>query len=387
MNLPLKLRAQAHAPRHVLVTGANGHVGSLVVATLLRSTGARVTALVRPGHALDAMVGRVATAWERQGGGRWSAVVERRLAWRTLPADPSDLPDLAPELADVDEIVHAAGCLEYQHRARLQAANVVLTAHLALLARRLTATRLVLISSAFAGGYTDASVPEGPLPEPGADPNLYTASKRAAERLVAAAGVPFLVLRPSVLIGHSEDGSYTGGRHGLVQQWASLTELGLDGPGGRGASAPMHVVATDAPVNLLHEDAFCAGFAAARRWLPDGAYAHLVSDEGQAPTMRALWGLWFEHSRPAAVAWYPRLDDVPLRQLPAAQRAYLSFARLNLAIAAHRWRFDTGWLALLRERGLVMVEATLDSVRRCQQAHVAGGSRGQVRAQAARRAA
>lgn len=360
------LRARPFEPRHVLVAGANGYVGTLVVASLLRDTAARVTCLVRPGHLLADMRAAIADEWQQQAGRPWSVAIERRLAWMTLPADAAELPDMAPALADVDEIVHAAGCLDYQHAQRLQAVNVVLTAHLLLLARRLKTARFVYISSAYSGGFGAVPTAEAPLPEPVSDPTVYTRSKRHAERLVAASGVPAIVLRPSILVGDSRSGRYTGKRYGLVQQWASLAELTCDR-----WHADFHAVANDAPLNLLHQDAFCAAFKAAHRWLPDGAFANLVSDAAQAPTLRALWALWCGVTQPARLHLHASLADVPLRSIDPRQRAYLGFARINLAIATHHWAFDSGWMTLLRAQGLVCANATLTSVRRCQDRFVA----------------
>jgi hypothetical protein len=308
------------------------------------------------------MEAAIADEWQQQSGCRWSAAVSQRLSWMTVPADPADLRDLAPGLAHVDEIVHCAGCLDYQNEARLQEANVFFTAHLLLLVRRLKLRRFVHFSSAYASGFVEAPVPESALPEPSADPTVYTRSKRHAERLVANSGVPFVILRPSILIGDSTNGRYTGKRYGLVQQWASLAELTCDAP-----QAEFHAVVSDAPLNLLHQDAFCAAFKAAHRWLPDGAFAHLVSDAATAPTLRQLWALWFELTQPARVHFHTALAEVPMRSIPPRQRAYLNFARINLSIATHRWPFDSGWLDLLRAKGLVLSDATLDSVRVCQQ--------------------
>jgi len=44
----------------------------------------------------------------------------------------------------------------------------------------------------------------------GEDPTEYTRTKRNAEELVATSGVPYLILRPSIVIGDSRDGRYFG---------------------------------------------------------------------------------------------------------------------------------------------------------------------------------
>ena len=370
MNETKSLRASPYEARHILVTGANGYVGSMVVASLLRDTAARITCLVRAGREGSTALKPIIEEWQQQARARWSRAIEQRMTIRSLPTDLADLPAMTADLAFVDEIVHCAGCLDYNHSARLREANIAYTAHLMVLARRLRVSRVVFISTAFSAGYASGVIKEGRPPEPPGDPTAYTRSKREAERIVAASGLPYLVLRPAILIGSSVDGRYSGKRYGLVQQWTSLEELVCERH-----HSEVHVVANEAPVNVVHQDAFCAAFKAAHRWLPDGSTMNLVSNAATVPTLRELWELWFEITRPTYAHAYERVADVALRQIPSRQRAYLSFAKVNLEIAAHHWRFETGWMELLRDRGLRFADADLDSVRTCQDRHVSASAR------------
>ncbi len=353
------LRRRPFVATHVLVTGANGYVGAMVVASLLRDSAARITCLVRAGHHHDDVLAPIVDEWQHQSGSVWSLAVERRISMLTLPDDLADLSGLAPQ--GVDEIVHCAGCLDYHHTAKLQAANLWYTAHLIALARRLKPARLVYVSSAFSGGYRHGVIPETRLDEPDADPTPYTRSKREAERLVAAGGVPFIVLRPAILIGDSRSGRYTGKAYGLYQQWTSLEQLTCDR-----YHREFHTVAADTPLNLVHQDAFCAGFKAAHRWLPDGSYMNLVSSDAALPSLRELWHLWFDVTRPAVAHLYPAWGDIAVRRIDLRQRTYLTFAKVNLQIALHRWRFETGWLDALRAQRMQFFDATAASVRTCQ---------------------
>ena len=45
---------------------------------------------------------------------------------------------------------------------------------------------------------------------------------------MAACGLPFIVLRPSILIGTGDTGRYSGRRYGLYQQWMGLERLVCD---------------------------------------------------------------------------------------------------------------------------------------------------------------
>lgn len=355
------LRTTSFEARRVLVTGATGYLGALIVVSLLRETAARLVCLTRAAHDRAALLAPIVEEWEAQAHGCWSDAIEERIEHLALPDDLADVADLAPALQGVDEIVHCAGCLDYYDLPKLQAVNVGYTAHLLVLARRLALRRFVYISTAYSSGYQAHSTAEALLPEPAADPTQYTRTKREAERLVAASGVPFVVLRPSILIGTSDTGRYGGKRYGLYQQWMGLERLACDR-----YHAEFHTVAPGQPLNVLHQDAFCDAFKAAYRWLPDGAFMNLVSNPQTSPSMRDLWDMWFEVTRPATVYYYPSITDVPMKAIPTRQRAYLTFAQVNLEIAAHRWQFDTGWLSLLRARGLRFIDATVETVRICQ---------------------
>ncbi len=366
MSKPQQLRDQAFVAQRILVTGATGYVGSLVVASLLRDTAAQIICLTRQPNDRESLLAPIVEEWEAQAQGCWSDAVDSRVQQMELPDDLADLPDLASALVGVDEIIHCAGCVDYHDMPKLQAVNVEFTAHLLVLARRLELTRFVYVSTAYASGYQPFSTAEAALPEPVLDPTHYTRTKREAERLVAASGVPFVVLRPSILIGTAETGRYSGKRYGLYQQWMGLERLACDR-----YHPEFHTVAPELPLNLLHQDAFCAAFKLAYHWLPDGAYMNMVSAPETSPSMRVLWDMWFELTRPQTVYYYGSFDDVPFKDIPTRQRAYLTFARVNLEIASHHWQFNTGWLDQLRSKGLLFRDATTPTVRTCQDRFVA----------------
>ena len=355
------LRAAPFAANHILMTGATGYMGALIAASLLRDTAAQITCLTRSVHDRKALLEPIIEEWEAQAHGCWSDAVESRIHQVQLPDDLADVADLAPQLQGVDEIIHCAGCLDYYDIVKLQAVNVGYTAHLLVLARRLALKRFMYISTAYSSGYQPHTTAESLLPEPPADPTQYTRSKREAERLVSASGVPFVIIRPSILIGTSDTGRYSGKRYGLYQQWMGLERLACDR-----YHAVFHTVAPKQPLNVLHQDAFCHAFKLAYHWLPNGAFMNLVSNPHTSPSMRHLWDMWFEVTRPQTIYYYASFDDVPFKDIPTRQRAYLTFAQVNLEIASHHWQFETTWLELLQTKGLSFVDATVESVRVCQ---------------------
>lgn len=360
-----RLLDEPHSAAHIVLTGATGYLGALTAVTLLLGTEAKISCLVRSSHDDNSLFGPIIEEWEAQGQ-RWTPEIQARIRRVVLPSEAADTPALAGELAGADEIVHCAGHLDYYNVELLEAVNIGFTRHMLALGKRLDVKRFVYVSTAFAAGYSSDMTPEAGLAEPPADPTHYTRTKREAELAVAASGLPFVVVRPSILIGTGKTGRYSGKRYGLYQQWMGLERLTCDR-----FHPEFHTVAPKLPLNLLHQDAYGQTFLSIYRWVPSGSYVNQVSKETTSPSMRHLWDMWFETTRPRVVYYYDRMDDVPLASIPSRQRAYLTFAQINLEISSHHWRFETGWLDALRaHRGLAYQDATIDSVRTCQKRFV-----------------
>ena len=182
---------------HILVTGGSGFVGRHVVS------------LARRG-------GHTVTIWTRRppagsgDGPRWIA------------ADLARPESVAAALAQAppDAVVHAAALMQGT-RAELDAVNVAGTRALAQgLARLPRPPRLVHLSS-FAV--------EDPPPTP------YSESKAAAEEVVRTSGLPWVILRPTLIYG-ADDGSNTAR---LVEALRAGT-MWLPA-GGRTSIQPVHV--------------------------------------------------------------------------------------------------------------------------------------------------
>jgi nucleoside-diphosphate-sugar epimerase len=356
------LRDNPAFPRVVLLAGGTGYVGSLILSSLLMNSGSKVVALIRKGRSMDDILEPVEVECAASG----FVLGERereRIVTVTLPDQLEDVGALAQALMTygIDDVVHCAGCVDYFDVDNLHRGNIQFTKHLLELTKRIKVQRFIYISTAYSGGYRTAPALERLHSEPKSDPTEYTRTKRLAERLVAESGLPFLIIRPSILIGHSATGRYSGKRYGLYQQWMGLERLICNR-----YHKEFHTVATRESLNLVHQDMFQAAFVMACRYLPDGAIMNLVSNPDMSPSMLDLWDMWIKVMRPRRVFYYSTISDVPLDKIHNRQRAYLIFAETNLEIAAHSWRFKTGWLDALCSAGLEYINATIDTVQVCQ---------------------
>jgi nucleoside-diphosphate-sugar epimerase len=343
----------------ILITGSSGFLGSLVTATALVETNATLVLPLRTGQTREAVVARIARELEAEG----RLLREEDLARLVmLPLRGVDcLDELSPMLGDlgVEDVLHCAGCLSYFDVARLQEGNIELTRGLLSLATRLGARRFVFLSTAYSSGFVDGPIPEALHDGPRADPTDYTRTKREAEWLVAESGLPFVIVRPSIVIGDSRDGRYGGKPYGVYQLWTSFERYLSNG-----VPPVLHVVAGDEPVNFLHQDAFKAGFWSAYQDLPDGSIVHLASREEGLPTMRDLWRLWTSAcGGPAEVHLHDRLENVPLDELSPQLRLWLDFTAVNSEIASVRWNFQLGTLERLRQRRIDVRDVTPETMR------------------------
>lgn len=360
--------------RASILIGGSGYLGTLIAASILAEAPRRLVLPLRTTTDPTACIARIRGALLERGVAE--AVVDERLHLLTVAELPSL--DRIGELATlgrahgVEEMIHSAGCLDYWDQKSLQAVNVDLTRALVDVAGGMSVERLIYISTAYCSGYRSGLIPEQLHPDPSAhdEPTEYTRTKRWAEAIVADSGLPFAILRPSIVIGHSRTGSYTGRNYGLYQMWRAIEGLLT-----REYAPIWYTVATHARLNFVHQDAFQDAFLAISASKPERAIVHVVSDHAKSPTMRDLCWLWADVYRPAEIHCYASVDDVPLRSIPNRQRRFLELAAKNLEISTKGWQFETAFLDELRARGLAFADATLESVARCQARYIEGSPR------------
>jgi nucleoside-diphosphate-sugar epimerase len=355
------------APGAILITGGSGFLGSLVAAAALAESDATVLLPIREPHTRDSVLAPIVAELAAEGRPVREAALARVV---TVPLPPpertAELLPIARELG-VRDILHCAGCLSYFNLNKLQAGNLDLTRSFLALGADLAVRRFVYLSTAYSAGFTDRPIAERLHDEPGSDPTDYTRTKREAEWMVADSGLPFVIVRPSIVIGDSRDGRYGGKPYGIYQLWTAGERYLSDG-----FPPVLHVVAGTKPVNFVHQDAFKNGFWSAYRSLPDGSVLHLVSRDDALPTMRDLWELWLSvHGGPREVHFFERLEDVPDEEVAPQVRLWLDFTAVNNEIAAVRWDFASETLQDLRRGGLAMTDASLATVAIAQRRFVA----------------
>ncbi len=171
--------------RLVLITGASGFIGAPLAVALAKQ------------------------GWQVRGGARNpDAVPGGEGVERVALPDLGGTADWAPLLKGVSHVVHLAGIahgpgsLPDDVYTRINAEAVGALAQ----AARGRVERLVFLSSvrAQAGLAAKHAIRESDMPEP---TDAYGRAKLAGERLVAASGVPFTVLRPAVVYGRGVKGN------------------------------------------------------------------------------------------------------------------------------------------------------------------------------------
>ncbi len=256
----------------VLLTGANGFVGSHVLDHLVRQA-IPTAVLLRPTarrHLIQPSLARV----------------EVRLGSITEPAT------LPSALADVTHVIHCAGRTKALRVSEFYETNEAGTRHLLEAANRVGLDRFVFVSSLAAAGPVAADVPTGE-DDPPAPVSHYGRSKLAGEQVVRRQSrVPFVILRPPGVYGPRDADflqlfkavrahirpQFGGGRQRLslvyVEDFAALAVRALEDPRVEGRT-----------YNVASDEVVTAGELA--RTVAEAMGTWTV------PLALPTWGLWF----------------------------------------------------------------------------------------------
>ncbi|WP_338242179.1 SDR family oxidoreductase [Aurantiacibacter hainanensis] len=172
----------------MLVTGAAGLIGGEVCARLAAR-----------GHGVTAMVRKVREVRGNDGAQVAGATVVDGDVTRPLMG-------LDPAAFDIDLVIHCAASLEFDApRDVLAAVNVEGTRNAVEFAGAAGAG-FVHVSTAYVCGTREGVIAEGPVLAGTRFTNNYEASKAQAEAAVAESGLPFVVARPSIVLGDHATG-------------------------------------------------------------------------------------------------------------------------------------------------------------------------------------
>jgi len=210
-----------------VITGATGFVGSCIVLELLRNTHANIVGVVRATPDLsptsrlrNILSGLVADYNLQQSLHR--DITERVTA---LPGD------LELELCGIEdfealkgaEFWHSAASLQYQdrHKEQIERTNIGGTANALALAKAIECRVFNSISTAYVAGRQRGHM-KAVISNPAFVNNHYERSKIAAEALVTSSGLPYRIMRPGVVVGHSKTYTTTStdGIYGLIRNLA-----------------------------------------------------------------------------------------------------------------------------------------------------------------------
>jgi nucleoside-diphosphate-sugar epimerase len=212
----------------VLVTGATGFIGGAVLVRLFAEAAPpRIAVLVRaPSQA--AAEERLHASLARFFGAQPASRAVSSLAF--LTGDLSDPGSYErPLLDEITHVLHAGACTSFRSQRRVREANVLGALALAHRMRRAPRLRRFLhVGTAYCCGDHPATVVhEDDAPSQAhAHVNEYTRSKAEGERLMAttAPDLPFVVARPSVVVGHTRLGCGPSGT--LFWYYRALAALG-----------------------------------------------------------------------------------------------------------------------------------------------------------------
>ena len=209
---------------NIFVTGATGFLGGAVSLELLTRTDGRIYCLTRGADqttATQRLYGALrAAARAYDATDLLDDIAGRCVA---VPGDIADGSWIDECDVSADLFVHAAASLKYAERdeAEIIQVNVGGTRMALRLAERLRVNRFCQVSTAYvAGERTGVIAEDDPAPPFTQLNNVYERSKVMGERLLHESAIPSMVVRPSIIIGHSRTHQATSfsGMYGLLDE-------------------------------------------------------------------------------------------------------------------------------------------------------------------------
>ena len=176
---------------NIVVTGAGGFLGTRFLRELIKQTDVVIYAIVR---------------------NKWSAQSSELLELGTgrvhLVTGDVSHPSVARigTLPRIDEFWHLAGSTDFQRKDLAMSVNVMGTSNALNLAKRLGVRAFFHVSTAYVAGLHQGLVAEDTLLKNPEFRNVYEESKYQGEKIVRESGLPFIIMRPSIIMGDSATG-------------------------------------------------------------------------------------------------------------------------------------------------------------------------------------
>jgi thioester reductase-like protein len=330
--------------RPLLLTGATGFLGMIVLARLL-GAGREVVCLVRAADDEEAGV-RLRAVLETVGvtpDGRASAVAGDVTAERLGLGDRHD--ELA---ARVGTVIHSAASVTFDlPLAEARAINVAGTGRMLAFASAVPdLERFAHVSTAYVAGERRGIIFEDDGRR-GRFRNSYEQSKHEAEELVRSSGLPWTITRPSIVVGERD----TGWTSSFNVLYAPLRAFAAGAyplvPARR--RAPLDVVSVDYVADAVIALALHPQAAAGTFHLTAGARASTVGEIVELATGE----LECRPPRFVPPRAYRRLHPLVLRRAPSTTRRLLSHSEVYFPYFAMRQHFDDARArALLEPMGI-----------------------------------
>jgi nucleoside-diphosphate-sugar epimerase len=207
------------SPRNILITGGTGFIGKAFIRHLLSEGSEQIIyTIIRP---------KTFSGLNDED----KAVFNHRNV-RVLPGDVknqnlADHPSTLPQ--EIDEFWHIAGLTEFseQKREDLFAINYQGTQHALDIATMIPVKRFFYVSTAYVVGMIEGTASEDELPINPRFRNSYEESKYLAETLVRSSGLPWIIIRPSIVMGDSVTGEAETDKtaYGIVRVCALLKQF------------------------------------------------------------------------------------------------------------------------------------------------------------------
>ncbi|MBW2499634.1 MAG: SDR family oxidoreductase [Deltaproteobacteria bacterium] len=220
-------------PRIHCVTGATGFVGAALVLELMARTQDRVLCLVRKGESGESPDARLRAALltAARGAGLEGLVGEIDRRCTVLPGDlvAANCGVALDGREKVNDFWHCAASLKFseEDRDEIFQHNVQGTSNVVDLARSLDCDTFNYMSTAYVCGSREGRIIEGPAATVRVPNNCYEESKIEAEQIVADSGLPFRIIRPSIVIGYTSTlwTSSDSGFYGYIKKITQLQQL------------------------------------------------------------------------------------------------------------------------------------------------------------------